>query len=791
MGDLLLHGSVLHGQVTIVGQLANLPRRFANGLPLLEELPGASVVEAQDLQGHEVVIQLCQHRIGGALVRTSLRLQHQHDDDEEKERAKPYHVAAMVDQVRTGSKYAPAGLVSLLLLIGAARIPAAGDLVITGRMHHLRSGAAREWAEFPERAGGTALSLSFGAKPNDTDGTLCLRHRDLKGPWRVLLNGREIAQLPLDEADMITCWTVPVGTLRGRTNELRIHSTGKTSDDVMIGDVKLIDRPKARVLSEAAVDLTVREAPGRRATPARITVVNEQGALVPLGTVSGRDHAVRPGVVYSRSGAVRLKLAAGRYVIYAGRGFEYSAARATVDLAAGASVARSMTIQRQVDTRGWAAMDTHVHTGTFAKHGDADITERMLTIAGEGIELPVSTEHNMRVDFDAYAREAGVRQHFTPLIGSEVTTPALGHFNVFPIPREGSAIDQRAPNWARLRQSIGDAAAEPVVVLNHGRDVHGGFRPLDRARHISIAGENVAGGSLPANAMEVVNSGAVMTDGLALARDWMGLLNRGVVLTPVAASDSHDVTRYIVGQGRTYVRCDDRDPGQIDLPRAVEAVRRGQVAVSYGLLTELDVDGKGPGELVRPREQLVVRIRVKGPDWSRARRVVLYMNSLKVREERIETGTKAGVKWERTWRLPKPRHDVHLVAIAEGPGVAAPYWRTAKPYQPTSIAFTPYVLGVSGAVFVDADASGAFESAFGYARREVSAGNDARRLIARLSSYDAAVATQAASLLRARDPAGFEGTIRTMVRSSPAHVAQGLRAYLDAWRQSRSASAPR
>ena len=58
--------------------------------------------------------------------------------------------------------------------------------------------------------------------------------------------------------------------------------------------------------------------------------------------------------------------------------------------------------------------------------------------------------------------------------------------------------------------------------------------------------------------------------------------------------------RYIVGQGRTYVRCDNRDPGRIDVARAMERVRRGQVMVSYGLLTEIDVDAKGPGGLVGP-----------------------------------------------------------------------------------------------------------------------------------------------------------------------------------------------
>jgi hypothetical protein len=263
------------------------------------------------------------------------------------------------------------------------------------------------------------------------------------------------------------------------------------------------------------------------------------------------------------------------------------------------------------------------------------------------------------------------------------------------------------------------------------------------------------------------------------------MLNHGLTLTPVGSSDSHDVARYIVGQGRTYVRCDDRRPDAIDLAGATESVRRGQVMVSYGLLTEIDVGDKGPGELVRARGELAVRIRVKGPAWTRAQHVALYVDGIPVREEAIAAGTGAGLKWEATWRLPAPGHDVHLVAVATGPGVSAPYWPTAKPYQPTSTQFTPYVLGVSGAVFVDADGSGAFDSAIVYARREVAATSDLRLLGQRLGRYDAAVATQAASLLRARDPAGFEATIGTMLEHVPPRVANGLRAYLDGWRTAR------
>jgi hypothetical protein len=60
---------------------------------------------------------------------------------------------------------------------------------------------------------------------------------------------------------------------------------------------------------------------------------------------------------------------------------------------------------------------------------------------------------------------SGVRQYFTPVVGTEVTTPSMGHFNVFPIPADGRAIDQGASNWMRLREEIVGTATEPVIVL--------------------------------------------------------------------------------------------------------------------------------------------------------------------------------------------------------------------------------------------------------------------------------------------------------------------------------------
>ncbi len=127
----------------------------------------------------------------------------------------------------------------------------------------------------------------------------------------------------------------------------------------------------------------------------------------------------------------------------------------------------------------------------------------------------------------------------------------------------------------------------------------------------------------------------------------------------MGASDSHDVSRYIVGQGRTYIRTNDSDPGKIDVPDAVNNFLAGRVLVSLGLLTEITVNEKyGPGDLVPATDKVTVRVRVLGSAWTTADKVALFANGRKIREEAIAAGKKAGVKWSGVWELPRFAHDV-------------------------------------------------------------------------------------------------------------------------------------
>jgi hypothetical protein len=683
----------------------------------------------------------------------------------------------------------------LLLIPGAvlfAADSAPGEKKLEPNLVHLRSGPDREWSEFPEVADAARLDLKFNATKNAAEQTLMLRQQDVKQQWFVVLNGRRLGELTRDENDMTLAFAVPAGTLNEGENALSIEpapSARPQSDDIRVGHVTLRDRPVKHVLNEATVEIEVPEIGTPNTVPSRITVLDANGSLQTLGSESNEHLAIRPGTVYS-PGRAKFGLPAGRYTLFAGRGFEYSLAQCEISVAAGSETKQTLSIRREVPTPGYVACDTHVHTLTHSRHGDATIVERMITLAGEGIELPIAADHNVHVDYEPVANQTGVRSYFTPVTGNEVTT-ARGHFNMFPVRAGAKVPDHKLTDWGLLFDDIHRTPGVKVAILNHARDLHSGVRPFGPAQLNAAVGENLDGWPMRFNAMEVINSGATQTDILRLFHDWMTQLNRGRTITPVGSSDSHDVSRYIVGQGRTYIRCDDDDVSRLDVDMAVNNFLQGRVMVSYGLLAELTVNDKySSGELAPvPDDEVRVAVRVLGPHWVKADRVLLFANGRVIRDEDIsaignDKPLPLGVKWHGSWTIPRPKHDVHLVAIALGPGVDGLYWKTAKPYQPTSPDWHPHVLGCSGAVWLDVDTDGRRTAARDYAERLFAAHrNNLNDLIASLSNFDEAVAAQVAHLLRASGESLQSAQLQSALKSAPPAIQTGFRDYTEAWRE--------
>ncbi len=667
-------------------------------------------------------------------------------------------------------------LTTLVLLLSAALPLRAQVRVLDAARYHLGTEGFPEWQEFAgKKPHGRMLEVRFEAQRNDTEQTLLIRQRDVKQGWPVQLNGRRLGSLVTQETPLVHALAVPPGALRDGTNTLAILPPTAV-DDIVVGEFRLVSASLKEALTQATLAVRVTDSDTKTPLPCRLTIVDANGGLAALlpGTPNQTDLAARPGVLYTRDGSASADLLPGKYTIFASRGFEFSVTTQAVTLVAGKTQSLALTICRAVPTHGWVAADTHIHTLTKSRHGDATEDERMQTIAGEGIELAVATDHNVHADYTEAARRTRLSDRFTSVIGNEVTTKA-GHFNAFPIQPGATVADFNTTNWNMLLLGIRATPGVQVIALNHPRDLHSGFVPLGPANFNSVSGAALRGQEFSFDGLEVITSAAMQSDIMLLFRDWFALLNHGHRITALGSSDTHDVSRFILGQARTYVKCADANPGAINVDEACRSLREGRALVSFGLLANIVVNDRfGVGDLaLRGQRGVTAVVTVLGPMWVQADRVDLFANGVKVGEQRllpVRGTTKARV----AFKLPRLKHDYHLVAIASGPGVTAPFWETPRPYQPSSKVFTPRVLGATNPVWVDADGDGKFTSARAYSELLVKRhGTEATKLFPVLAAYDEAVAAQAASLCHAagKDLRSLEFT--HAMRDAARHVQHG------------------
>lgn len=672
-------------------------------------------------------------------------------------------------------------LLAGLCLLFAAHAPAAEPVVLSEQRFFLGAPGTREWKDFDaETPDAPSLSLTFPGHANRAAATLLIRQRDVKLRWTVLLNGRKLGLLELNEVRLETAIPVPAGALREGENTLTIVPQVE-GDDIVIDRIRLDARPPEEALAEATLRLEGRDADSGAHLPCRFTIVDASGTLAPLLAAPGQQLAVRTGVVYSGTGQAEIRLPAGEYTVHLSRGFEYGLASRKLKLAAGGQESVALRIRREVPTPGLVACDTHIHTFTLSKHGDCTLDERMLTLAGEGIELPVGTDHDIYADYTEAAARMQVRSYFTPLLGCEVTT-TVGHFNAFPAASpEGALADKKLTDWPAIMQSIRKVPGVQVVILNHPRNLHTNFIPFSAQHFNSASGDNLRGPEFTFDAMEVINSGSIQSDMSRSWRDWFAVLNHGYHTVAVGSSDSHDVSRFIVGQGRTYIAVDDRDPGNIDTATALKNFKAGRAYVSMGLLATLSVEDKfGLGDTATGLgKEVHVKVRVLGPAWTHADKVELYANGVRIKEEAIQPSDRAGEKAAFACTIPKPRHDVHLVAIATGPGVREPYWNIPFPYQPQGRWRDPQVLGLSNPVYLDADGDSRYTSPRGTAQAVLAKiGTDPEKLLPALADYDEAVVTQVASLCEKQVVEIRGAAFQELLLRAAEHVQRGFANYL-------------
>jgi hypothetical protein len=239
------------------------------------------------------------------------------------------------------------------------------------------------------------------------------------------------------------------------------------------------------------------------------------------------------------------------------------------------------------------------------------------------------------------------------------------------------------------------------------------------------------------------------------------------------------VSRYIVGQGRTYIACPDTDPSRIDVHQACVNLKAGRALVSMGLLTDMKVERQfGVGSLATQLpDKFEVTVTVHAPSWITADQLDLFANGVKIRDAKIVPSAQVE-KARVTWQLPRPIHDQYLVAIATGLGVRAPYWAISRPYQPSSKTWTPQVIGATNPILLDADGDGKFSCAREYAAAVIArSGNDAEQLLRNLTPFDAAVSAQAAGLWQKAGYDVKEPNFQKLLSTAAVSVRAGFQAF--------------
>lgn len=612
------------------------------------------------------------------------------------------------------------------------------------------------------------FELKFSAQPSKGENVLTIKHGKIGGSWALEINGKEVTRLKIGRNDSTQPYVIPAGALKQGDNTLAIMSRGG-KDSIAISSITLFAAPLKDVFGLGNAMISVTDAKTGAAIPARITITDLQENPVEIFNTSTNDAAVRLGAMYTRGTETKASLPAGNYLVFATRGMEWSRGQTKLTIRTGEVSRASLKITREVDTTGFIAADSHIHTLTFSGHGDATIYERMLTLAGEGVELAISTDHNHHTDYRPYQEQMQVTNYFTPVTGNEVTTP-VGHINAFPMDPKDSPPPFKLNDWVQIVDGIRAKGAK-VVILNHPRWPDLARCPVTTFGLNRSSGDFSNNTAFPFDAMELANALAPQPDPLILFHDWFSLLNHGYRITGTASSDTHTVGEP-VGQARSYVPSQTDDPTKVDVNDACEHFRRGETSMSLGIFADVRAnDDFKSGGLLQPKGKPVkLKLRVASSSWVKPRRAIVYVSGVQVAEKTILAGyPKRPTDVSLDFSIPAPPRDAYIVCVVLGDAASHPSWETKE----------KFTLAATNPIFLDGDGDGKYSSpreiAMGLLER---AGKSTDSQWQAVTAADDIVAVQMLSLMRERWPANEQSALEKKIREATTNR-PGLRDYIE------------
>jgi hypothetical protein len=411
--------------------------------------------------------------------------------------------------------------------------------------------------------------------------------------------------------------------------------------------------------------------PGDDPTPARVSLLCDDGCPHKM-TTNEWDVAFDrlpehfAAVAWAGvDGEVTFPVPPGNYRVVVSRGMEWSiwppdaheAGGAPIQVEAGQTTSVEAEIAHVVDTAGALSADFHVHA-ISSMDSTTPEDDRVLTFLSEGVDVIVSTDHDVISDFGPAAAALGAQDHIVTLVGTEITTSDVGHINGFPVARDAAQPNGGALDWGDgagpalhpddIFDWIRSHPGEQVVQVNHP-DISF-FTYADVLRGLTFGDPDIVrvqGAELdPAtgdiglwsdafSAMELMN-GHDRDRYWGVARWWLTLIGRGHTPTATAVTDTHRRYGDMLGAApRTFVFVDEgRDtPTTFDAAHFVQSVNAGRVLATTGPFVRVQAtngsgDTGGMGDvLTTGGAPVTFQVTLEMPEWMTVDRVEMVINS--------------------------------------------------------------------------------------------------------------------------------------------------------------------
>lgn len=361
-------------------------------------------------------------------------------------------------------------------------------------------------------------------------------------------------------------------------------------------------------------------------TPAAFGVLDE---------VNGRLHQE-----YVMNGDVTLPVPPGEHRVVVTRGFEYELADEVVVVAAGATTEVPVSLVHSVDSTGVMCGDFHIHSQNSADSNDP-IAQKVKAAIADGLDVPVSSEHEWVVDFGPVVKSLGMEKWAFGMASEELTTFTWGHFGVVPITPRPDAQNNGAVDWIgkdppEVFGLVHALPEDPFLIVNHpsGASSFGSYFTAARLdRDTGTSTDELWSDDF--DGVEVFNDSDFEANRDASVADWFSLLNHGKTVWAIGSSDSHQVRTSPVGYPRTCMRFGHDDPAKLTPSAVRDALRAGHATISGGLtMTVTGPGGKGPGDTVATTGgKATFSVTVEGPSFVGADTLETIVNGVTVATE--------------------------------------------------------------------------------------------------------------------------------------------------------------